>query len=114
MSDSDAKDYIINLRVSRATYNKIKEKAKENSETISNLVRKAIDDSSEIISDLSKDIFGKNRKKDFDDIASYHKVKAAKEISCDNCGAKIRAGEAATLGETRSGRGYYFCAKCRN
>lgn len=111
---NENKDYIINLRVSRATYNKIKDKAKENGETISNLVRKAIDDGADIISDLSNEIFGKGGKDKFGDVISYHKAEAAKEIDCDRCGKKIPAGAAVTIGETKSGRGYYFCPKCRS
>src|SRR3989344_4274039 len=49
----ESKDYIINLRVSRATYDKVKQKAKENRETVSNLLRKVIDDSAEIVTDFS-------------------------------------------------------------
>ncbi len=107
------KDYIINLRVSRDTYEKIKEKAKENRESVSNLVRKAIEDSSEIISDLSGELFGKGRKGEFKDVVSYHKAKTAKEMECAKCGTKIASGEIATIGETRGAKKYFFCENCR-
>jgi hypothetical protein len=110
---NDNKDYVINLRVSRATYEKLKSKAAENRDTLSGFVRKAIDDSAEIISDLSNDVFGK-RKKDFGNVDSYHEVEVAKNIKCAQCGEDIPAGETATVGETKSGRKYYFCGKCRS
>lgn len=111
-TDDENKDYIINLRVSRATYEKIKEKAKENRESISNLVRKAIEDSSEIISDLSGEIFG-TKKSERTDIASYHRVKAAKDIVCDTCRTKIPTGQTATVGETTGAKKYFFCENCK-
>ena len=110
MSD-DGKDYVINLRVSRATYDKIKRKAKENQESISNLVRKAIDDSAEIVSDISGELFGKKDK--FKDVIGYHKSKAAQELECAKCGAKIVPGEIVTVGETEGAKKYFFCENCR-
>lgn len=105
------KDYIINLRVSRETYDKIKEKANENRETISNLLRKVIDDSGEIISDVSEEIFGK--KQSFNDIISYHKSILAKDASCSKCKKKILKGKPATIGETRTNKKYIFCLACK-
>lgn len=104
------KDYILNLRVSRATYDKIKQKAKENSESVSNLVRKAIDDSTEIIADLSDEIFGEQSK--FKDIVGYHKSKAARDLKCSKCGKVIPTGEMFTIGETESVKKYFFCKNC--
>jgi uncharacterized protein (DUF1778 family) len=112
MTETENKDYIINLRVSRATYEKIKERAKENSETVSNLIRKAIDDSAEIISDISEEVFGKN-KKDFKDVVSYHDAESAKEMECAKCKDEIPSGAVLAVGETKSGKKYYFCRKCR-
>jgi hypothetical protein len=109
------KDYIINLRVSRATYDKIKRKAQENKESISSLIRKTVDDSIEIISDLSGEIFGKNMEKGekFRDIISYHKVKTAQRMKCDKCDKLINIGETATIGETSGIRKYFFCSNCK-
>jgi len=109
--DNENKDYIINLRVSRKTYDKIKSKAKENRETISNLLRKVIDDSSEIISDLSCDVFGDGKK--FNDIISYHKVFLAQDVDCSKCNQKISSGESVTVGETKTNKKYYFCLNCK-
>ncbi len=114
MNEEDNKDYIINLRVSRATYEKIKAKAKENRESVSNLVRKAIEDSSEIISELSEELLGKKRARGkFKDIVSYHKSKTAQELTCAQCAAVIPAGEIATIGETAGAKKYFFCQNCR-
>jgi hypothetical protein len=110
MPDSN-KDYIINLRVSRETYDKIKQKAKENQESISNLVRKAIDDSAEIVSDLREDIFGKRDK--FKDVVGYHKSKAAQEIICAKCGLTISPNATITVGETTGVKKYFFCERCK-
>ena len=107
------KDYIINLRVSRATYEKIKEKARENRESISNLVRKTVDDSIEIFSDLSHEILGKEKNKKFKDIIGYYKIKTAQDLKCDNCGAVILSGEIATVGETEGVKKYFFCHYCK-
>lgn len=105
------KDYIINLRVSRATYDKIKQKAKENRESVSNLVRKAIEDSSEIISDLAEDVLGKREK--FKDVVGYHKFHAAQDLECSACQAKIPQGDTATVGETAGAKKYFFCENCK-
>lgn len=108
------KDYIINFRVSRKTYEKIKEKAKENRESISNLARKAMEDSVEIIHDLSREIFGKGEKKEkFEDIVSFHKAQFAKDMECASCGKAITKGAVGVVGENKTGKKYYFCADCR-
>jgi formamidopyrimidine-DNA glycosylase len=112
-NENKNKDYIINLRVSRATYEKIKEKAKENRESISSLVRKTVDDSIEIISDLSDELLGREKKGKFKDVVSYHKVKTARQLDCDQCGAVIGIGEIATAGETTGAKKYFFCQNCR-
>lgn len=111
----DNKDFIINLRVSRATYEKIRDRAKANGETVSNLIRTVLSDSGEIIDDLSRDVFGGKGKRaqSFDDVVSYHKAQIARETVCAKCGKKMRAGSAATVGETASARKYYFCPDCR-
>jgi formamidopyrimidine-DNA glycosylase len=107
------KDYIINLRVSRETYEKIRQKAKENQESVSNLIRKAIDDSAEIFSDLTDELFGRSKSGKFENVTSYHKSKAAKELKCDNCGAVIAAGAPVTVGETTGAKKYFFCENCK-
>jgi hypothetical protein len=110
---NENKDYIINLRVSRATYEKIKQKAKENRESISNLVRKTVDDSIEIISDLSEELLGKEKSAKFKDIVSYHKVKTAQELKCSKCSNDINLGDTATVGETAGAKKYFFCNNCK-
>ncbi len=107
----DNKDYIINLRVSRATYDKIRQKARENEESISNLIRKAIDDSVEIFTDLSHDLMGKKDK--FKDVIGYHRSKAARDLSCSKCDSTIVAGEIVTIGETEGAKKYFFCQNCQ-
>ncbi|MBI2623810.1 MAG: hypothetical protein HYW65_04590 [Candidatus Liptonbacteria bacterium] len=107
----DSKDYVINLRVSRATYDKIKRKAVENKESISNLIRKAIDDSAEIIGDLSSEILGKRDK--FKDVVGYHKAKAARDLECARCGTAIAAGGVVTVGETEGAKKFFFCENCK-
>jgi len=108
----DIKDYVINLRVSKETYEKIKSKAKKNGDTISHLLRSVIDDSAEIISDLSNDLAGRQKQK-FADIASFHKAVLAQARVCDNCATEMAKGEVATLGETDKGKVYYFCSRCK-
>jgi len=110
----DNKDYIINFRVSRKTYEKIKEKAKENRESISNLARKAVEDSAEIISELSKEIFGKGEDKEkFGDIVSFHKAQFAQDMECVSCDKVIAKGSVGVVGENKTGKKYYFCTDCR-
>jgi|SRR3989344_1204767 len=109
----ESKDYIINLRVSRATYDKVKQKAKENRETVSNLLRKVIDDSAEIVTDFSDELFGRGKKGKFADVETYAKVQMARDTKCAECGGEIGKSETATAGESRSGRKYYFCKECR-
>ena len=108
----DSKDYIINLRVSKDTYEKIKSKARRNGDTISALMRNVINDSAEIISDLSNDLTGKKKSK-FSDIVSYHRGMLAQARTCDNCGAEMIKGEITTIGETDKGTSYYFCSRCK-
>src|SRR5579872_6087706 len=112
MNDANTKDYIINLRVSRATYEKIKTKASENRDTVSNLIRKVIEDSSDIMQDLSRDIFGEPKKKSFDDVVGYHEITLAREMECARCGKVMKKGAKAEVGETKSGTHYYFCGTC--
>ena len=112
MNDPNTKDYVINLRVSRATYEKIKTKATENRDTVSNLIRKVIEDSGEIMQDLSREIFGGRKEKDFDDVVGYHQITLAREMECAKCGKAMRKGSKAEVGETKSGTHYYFCGAC--
>ncbi|MBI4122065.1 MAG: hypothetical protein HY461_01915 [Parcubacteria group bacterium] len=104
------KDYIINIRVTKDTYDKVRDSAKANSESISNFIRTVITDSVDVISDFAEGLTG--RKHSFKDIVSYHKAKLAKAIACGKCGATIAAGAIATIGETSSAKKYYFCPNC--
>lgn len=105
------KEYIINIRVSKDTYNKLKEKAKENSESLSSLVRKTIDDSWEIFKDIKKDLFGDEGKGN-GSVLHYQKVIVAKDVECDRCHSPITKGTQVFLGETKSGTKKYFCSDC--
>src|ERR1043165_4000229 len=105
------KDYIINLRVSRDLYDKIKRKAHENQDSISNLVRKAIDDSVEIFDDLSKEFRGEGKATQ-KDIIGYQWYRAARDVPCDTCGASIEEGQTYLVGETRGSKKYIFCDTC--
>lgn len=95
------KDHILNIRVSKETYEKIKGMAHENSETVSNLVRKVIRDSAEIFDD----VFNVNH---WSDIKTYSTEKAACDIVCEKSGKKIKKGGTVIVGETSSGRRHYF------
>ncbi len=101
-NDNNNKDYILNIRLSRETYEKVREAAKENSESVSALVRKIIHDSGEIFDDIF------SPKHRFADIKTYSTEKAARDIVCEKSGKKIRKGSPVIVGETSSGRRYYF------
>lgn len=103
------KDYILNIRVSKELYEKLKHKAKENSESLSDLVRKSLDDSWEIFGDLKNEIFGQ---KETDNVVYYQKVIIAKDMKCSRCDALIPKGSEMFLGETKSGSKKYFCMAC--
>ena len=62
-TETDKKDYILNIRISRALYDKVTKKAYENRETTSHLLRKIIEDSAEIVGDLSEELFHTDRHK---------------------------------------------------
>lgn len=109
----DSKDYIINLRVSKETYDKIKDKAKKNGDTVSSLLRTIINDSAEIISDLSKDFRGDKSPSKFNDVISYHRGILAQERICDNCGSPMAKNDVITIGETATGKSHYFCTRCK-
>lgn len=111
--EDTTKDYIINLRVSRKTYDKIKDRAKKNGETISNLIRSIINDSAEVISDLSSELTGKKTKDKFADIVSYSRAVLAQSRPCDNCGKEMAKGETVIAGETATRARYYFCPSCK-
>ena len=106
----DNKDYIINIRVSKETYTKIRDRAHENRETVSQLVRKVIHDSTEIINDITDDCFGKESIKK--NIVTYDTVTAAQDIRCAHCSKTIHAGETIVVGETANGKKHYFCVSC--
>jgi hypothetical protein len=110
--EDDNKDYVINLRVSKQTYEKIKDKARKNGDTISSLLRGIINDSAEIISDLSHDLRG-GKTTTFDDVVSYHRGTLAQERTCDSCGIHMTKNEVVTIGETDTGAAYYFCSRCK-
>jgi formamidopyrimidine-DNA glycosylase len=111
--EDDTKDYVINLRVSKQTYEKIKNKARQNKDTISSLLRGIIDDSAEILSDLSNDLKGGKPGAKFNDVVSYHRGMLAQERLCDNCGVHMVKGETTTIGDTDKGKSYFFCARCK-
>ena len=104
------KDYIINLRLSRDVYDKLKERAKENSETLSELVRKSIDDGLEILEDVSDELF--DGKKSTDPVESYHKGTIMVDTTCFKCKRKIKKGSDVVIGETKRGKKKYLCTKC--
>lgn len=106
----DNKDYILNIRVSKETYDKLKKKAKENSESLSGLVRKTIDDSWEIFGDLRDDLFGAKPAKE--GVVHYQKVILAKNAECSRCGTIISSGTEGYVGQTKSGESKYFCQGC--
>jgi formamidopyrimidine-DNA glycosylase len=104
------KDYILNIRISRKTYNKIKDLAKENKDTISHVVRKVIDDSMDIASSIHDDIFGKSNPKEH--ITTYYRATAAQDIPCATCGKIIKKEKDLVVGETANGKKFYFCTDC--
>ena len=109
----DSKEFVINLRVSKQTYEKIKNRAKKNKDSVSNLIRNIINDSTEIISDISSDLKNKEKKAKFNDVLIYQRGTLAKENLCGNCGAHMAAGESVTIGRTDSDACYYFCFRCK-
>ncbi len=110
---TENKEYIINIRVSKDVYKKLKERAKENSESLSSLVRKTIDDGFEIFGDLRKELFGDGEEKNGNGkFVHYEKVIVAREMECEHCHKPIAKGDNAFLGETKSGQRKYFCADC--
>jgi|GEM_PF-983013 len=109
------KDYVLNIRVSRETYNKLRSKARENRESLSSLVRKAVHDGLEIFGDIKKDFFGEKNdifKKNVPDFDYFQSVIAAKNLACQRCSTQIAKGERAFIGETKSGSRKYFCSTC--
>jgi len=92
----------LNIRVSRETYEKVKGMAKENSESVSALIRKVIKDSEEIIGEVFP------RKDKWDSIKTFSTEKAARDIACEKTGKKIKKGSPVVVGQTSSGKRYYF------
>lgn len=107
----DKKDYILNIRISRDTYEKLKTKAKDNRESLSHLVRSVIDDGLEIIDDVSNELFGKSPKKD--DIQYYYDVELAHNTACSRCSKKLKKGAKAFVAETNLGKKRYVCNECK-
>jgi len=107
----NSKDYVLNIRVSKDTLNKLKNKAKENSQSLSDLVRKTLDDSWEIFGDLKEDLFGKDEKS-ANGVDYYQKVIVAKDVNCEKCGSPISKASEAYLGITKVGAKKYFCNSC--
>lgn len=105
------KEYIINIRVSKETYNKLKNKAKENGETLSNLVRKTLDDSREILSDLKDELFGVSSKK-ANGVDYFQRVILAKDADCFSCGCALTKGTQVYMGQAKNGAQKYFCDSC--
>jgi formamidopyrimidine-DNA glycosylase len=109
--NNESKNYILNIRLSQNTYQKVKNLAKENAESISQLVRKVIYDGLDIASDISEDILGKNKKTS--NITNYYRGTAAQGLTCANCGHKIKSGATITIGESSFGKKYYYCSNCK-
>jgi len=109
--NNENKDYILNIRISKKTYEKVKDLAKENAQSVSHLVRKVINDGLDIASDLSEDIFGKGKKET--NIISYYHGIAGRDIWCAKCGRKIKMGQKIVIGESTFEKKYYFCVNCK-
>jgi formamidopyrimidine-DNA glycosylase len=105
------KDYVLNIRVSKDTLTKLKNKAKENSQSLSDLVRKTLEDSWEIFGDLKEDLFGKGEK-NANGVDYYQKIIVAKDVACEKCGAVIWKASEAYLGTAKTGEKKYFCNAC--
>lgn len=103
------KDQMINLRVPRAVYKKIREFAEENRDTVSNVVRKAIEDNLTFIAEVSSQVLNNGK---FQDVVGYASLKAARPLICDKCRSAIKTGEGIALGETQGARKYVFCGTC--
>lgn len=109
--EKDNKDYILNIRLSKDTYQKVKNLAKENAESVSHLVRKVIHDGLDIASDITKDVFGNDKKAP--NIINYYNGIAAQDIACSECNQKIKSGQKIVIGESAFGKKYYFCVSCK-
>lgn len=107
------KDCIVNLRVSKETYEKIKERAKRDGDTASSLIRSLIQDSIDTVADLSSEFLSEEDKPDAE-IVSYHKGVLAQGRVCKNCDHEMKEGDAVTIGETSTGRRSYFCLDCKS
>lgn len=112
MNDS-TKDYIINLRVSKDTYEKIKERSCKNRETISNLVRTIINDSIDTANDLSSELLGSKKKKADENVVSYQRGVMAQDKKCDDCDCDMKNGDTIIIGETATNARRYFCKTCK-
>lgn len=86
MKQEEKKDYIINLRISRKTCDKLKQKAKENGQTLSSLIRKTVNDGLDIMGDVSDELLGKEKK---NKTAYHHIVVANKDLKCTGCDKTI-------------------------
>ena len=106
------KDCILNLRVSKETYEKIKERAKRDGDTASSLIRSLIQDSIDTVADLSFEFLSEADKQDTK-IVSYHKGVLAQGRECENCRHTMKEGNAVVIGETSTGRRSYFCLDCK-
>lgn len=111
MNKQDNKDYILNIRISKDTFSKVKSKAKENKESVSALVRKIIDDSYEVMGDLKKDIF--NDANSAEDLECFSQVVMAKNTKCAKCGKGIKKGAVAIKAEDEEGKKHFYCQSCK-
>ncbi len=100
--ENNNKDYILNIRVSKETYKKVKDMAKDNSESVSALIRKVLKDSEEILGDIFP------HKSGWDSIKTFSTEKAARDIVCEKTGKKVKKGSPVVVGQTSSGKRYYF------
>ncbi|MFA4845222.1 MAG: hypothetical protein WC654_01550 [Patescibacteria group bacterium] len=109
------KDYVINLRVSKETFDKIKVRAKKNKDTASGLIRTLIDDSINTVADISSEVLTKANGDSKDaELVSYHKGILAQKRACKTCELEMKAGDAVVIGETSTGIRFYFCLDCKS
>ena len=106
----DKKDSILNLRISRELYEKIKKKAQENRETISCAARKIMEDGCDIFSGLSAELFPPS--KSDENLYSYE-AKATSSLICAQCARRIKKGEKIHIIENKRGK-KIICTRCHS
>ena len=112
-TETDKKDYILNIRISRALYDKVTKKAYENRETTSHLLRKIIEDSAEIVGDLSEELFHTDRHKKQKPASYYFDAVLVENDVCEKCERIVKEGESVRVMEMPDGTRAYVCDACR-